>query len=70
MFKPIRIVATIVYILSMALTLFCAFGLKMVAPTILSIVIQMCAMIWYCVSYIPYGQEMLKSCIGGCCDLG
>ena len=23
--------------------------------------------VWYCISYIPYGQEMLKSCMGSCC---
>ena len=67
MFKPIRIVATIVYLVSMGLTLFCAFGLKMMLPTVASIIVQFCAMVWYCVSYIPYGQEMLQSCVGGCC---
>jgi len=72
MFKPERAGATIVYLMSMALTLFCAFGLKLVMPTLIALAIQFLAMVWYCASYIPYGHtlimSMLTSCCGACID--
>src|SRR5690348_7706836 len=59
MFKPIRLGATIVYLLSLALTLFLAFYVQMVLPVLASILVQFCAMVWYSASYIPYGREMI-----------
>jgi len=69
MFKPIRIGATIIYLLAMSLTLFCAFQVKMAWPVILSMIVQMLAMIWYCASYVPYGRQMLTGCLKGACNV-
>jgi hypothetical protein len=64
MFEPVRAVATIVYFLSMAATLFLAFKVQKLLPVVISLCVQLCAMIWYCASYIPYGRSMIKSCLG------
>ena len=35
-------------------------------PTSYSSSIQICALVWYCMTYVPFGQRMLKSCVGRC----
>jgi len=69
MFKPSRAIATIVYLLSLALTLYLAFAVKLAIPVIIGMIVQLCAMIWYCATYVPYGREIIKKCLGGMCDL-
>jgi len=68
MFKPIRAGATIVYLLSMGFTLFAAFYLHIWALVIVSVIVQLCAMIWYSASYIPYGRAMIQRCCGSICS--
>jgi hypothetical protein len=67
MFKPVRVVATSVYLVSMVATLVCAFKLRMLFPTLLALLLQMIAMVWYCLTYIPFGQDLLARCLAGCC---
>jgi len=69
MFAPERLVATVVYLGSMALTLFLAFYVQKVLPVILSLILQCLAMVWYAASYIPFGQQMIKSCLCGLCGV-
>ena len=41
--------------------------------TLVFLGVQWCALVWYCLSYIPYGRQMvggcLKSCFGGSGDM-
>jgi len=68
MFKPVRVVATCLYLASMVLTLVCAFQLRMMIPTLCALLLQMFAMAWYCLTYIPFGQDLLARCLAGCCS--
>lgn len=34
-----------------------------VLPTLLMVVVQMSAFLWYCLSYVPYGRDFLLSII-------
>jgi len=69
MFKSSRWIATFVYFLSMGLTLFVAFKVQKVGWVILCMLFQFAAMIWYALSFIPYGRQMCtnmcKGCLGG-----
>lgn len=63
-FKPVRVWATVIFLVSMILTLVVALVLKNVALTILCCIIQFCALFWYSASYIPYARQMIRSCCG------
>ena len=36
--------------------------------TLLCLVIQFAAFMWYCLSYIPFGRKMAKNCMTSCCS--
>jgi len=59
-----RWVATSVYLASLVLTLLAAFLLKSRLICLVCIIIQYGALIWYSLSYIPYGQAMLMRFLG------
>jgi len=67
MFHGTRFVATCVYLGSLIMTLVCAVELKSFPLTMLFLAIQWCALMWYCMSYIPGGRTMLKSIVKACC---
>ncbi|WVR00149.1 hypothetical protein IAU59_007291 [Kwoniella sp. CBS 9459] len=63
MFKPVRVVATVLLFASIVMTFVSAF----VLPTLLCIVfviVQYLAYLWYSLSYIPYARTLVKSWIG------
>eukprot|EP00455_Lapot_gusevi_P015857 TRINITY_DN1808_c0_g4_i1.p1 TRINITY_DN1808_c0_g4~~TRINITY_DN1808_c0_g4_i1.p1 ORF type:complete len:164 (-),score=14.45 TRINITY_DN1808_c0_g4_i1:144-635(-) len=62
MFAPVRALATIVYLASIILTLVVAFKSHSILLVLMMIVIQFLALLWYCLSYIPYGREFVTSC--------
>lgn len=62
MFDSKRLIATIVFIVTIALTLCAALWWKSAILCIVFLVVQMCAFIWYALSYIPYGRDMLCGC--------
>ena len=62
MCRPVRAICTIVYFVSMALTLFVALYVQSGLLTLLCAAIQFCALVWYMLSYIPYAQNCLCSC--------
>jgi hypothetical protein len=64
MFEQTRIVATCVYLFTMVLTFVVALALKIDWLTVLVVIVQYLAMIWYGLSYIPYAREAIKRCIG------
>lgn len=63
MFKSGRIIATSVYLSMIFLTLFFAFkGLTLLA--LICSILQILALIWYGLSYIPYARTVVKKCLG------
>lgn len=67
MFHGTRFVATCVYLGSLIMTLIAAVEIQSFPLTILFLSIQWCALMWYCLSYIPGGRAMLKGCVKACC---
>lgn len=63
MFKPVRVVATIVYLVCIALTIFFAIYIKKVIPIMLMILLQFIAGFWYNISYIPFARTAIKKCL-------
>jgi len=63
MFDSGRIWATLVYLGSIAGTLAVAFTIGSVILVIILLIIQFLAMIWYCVTYIPGGQNFLRGLV-------
>mmetsp|Transcript_10437 Transcript_10437/g.15090 ORF Transcript_10437/g.15090 Transcript_10437/m.15090 type:complete len:172 (-) Transcript_10437:128-643(-) len=69
MFKPVRAVATTVYLVCLAMTIVSALEWPdKIVIIIAFMVAQCCAAIWYCLSYIPFGRAMMKKCLAGCCS--
>jgi hypothetical protein len=67
MFKPIRIIATVVYLVCIALTIFFAFKVQKTVPILLMIIAQFFAGFWYNISYIPFARSAVKKCLAGIC---
>lgn len=68
MFKIHRIISTIIFLVTLVLTLLSAFWWKNTILCLVFTVIQMCALIWYYLSYIPAGQFIAGKCCGACCS--
>ena len=66
MFKSHRFAATATYIVCIVMTLVSALRYGNLLLTLIFLIMQMCALVWYCLTYIPFGQRMLKSCLGSC----
>ena len=63
--NPVRLISAIVYFLAMALTLVAALKLRSLALTILAVIIQICALVVYVVSHIPYAQQCIVGLVRG-----
>ncbi|KAJ1635457.1 vesicle transport protein, partial [Pavlovales sp. CCMP2436] len=57
-----RWMAVVVYFGAMVMTLVSAFKIQIAMVTVLFIIIQFCAMVWYALSYIPFGRQMMAKC--------
>jgi uncharacterized membrane protein YwzB len=70
MFHSKRIVATIIYLLTLIVTIIVAYTLGSkpggTIAVLVMVGIQFCALTWYTLSYIPFGRDLVKNCIGGC----
>lgn len=69
MVKPTRLITTIVLVLLIIATIVCAFVWS--DKTFLILVLGICqflAMIWYNLSFIPYGRSLVKKCFKKCCN--
>ncbi|AYU75987.1 Got1/Sft2-like family [Leishmania donovani] len=60
MFNEGRWIASTVYIITMVLTLLCAVLLHSGLLTILMSIIQLLALAWYILSYIPFARDIVK----------
>uniref|UniRef100_A0A0N4ZPJ7 Vesicle transport protein n=1 Tax=Parastrongyloides trichosuri TaxID=131310 RepID=A0A0N4ZPJ7_PARTI len=67
MFEEKRIVATIIYILSIIMSFIAALIIKSVPLAIICIIIQYLSMAWYSLSYIPFAHNFVKKIFLSCC---
>ncbi|CCD15179.1 unnamed protein product [Trypanosoma congolense IL3000] len=65
MFDEYRRTASTVYLISLFLTLFVAFRFKSFLLCVVCGIVQYVALIWYSLTFVPYGQEALGSCLRG-----
>jgi hypothetical protein len=63
---PVRIWAFIFFILSLIATLISALVVKKMLLTLFFLIIQVASGLWYAASYVPYGRQMLQSCVTSC----
>ncbi|KAI9259482.1 Got1/Sft2-like family-domain-containing protein [Phascolomyces articulosus] len=66
MFAPVRFWATTIYLTLLALTLALSIWLKSFPLSIVLVIVQFCALVWYAASYIPYGRELIRRFFGSC----
>ncbi|KAG8679835.1 hypothetical protein FRC09_018678, partial [Ceratobasidium sp. 395] len=64
MFKPVRVVATIIFFATIALVFVGAFVIGSEILCIVFVVIEYLAYTWYCLSYIPYARTAVKNMVG------
>jgi hypothetical protein len=62
MFQKTRVLATVIYLLSIVATLVCAFTTTSALLVFTCVVVQFLALFWYSLSYIPYGRDIATSC--------
>ncbi|KAI3757727.1 hypothetical protein L6452_05270 [Arctium lappa] len=60
MFDSVRIYATAIYIGFVVLALICALWIHSKLLTILAILCEICALIWYSLSYIPFARTVVS----------
>ncbi|XXG60639.1 hypothetical protein AAC387_Pa04g2494 [Persea americana] len=68
MLDPVRIYATAIYIASMIIALFCAFYVHNKLLTLLAIILEFGALVWYGLSYIPFARSMVSKIMLACFD--
>ncbi|XP_014213154.1 vesicle transport protein SFT2A isoform X1 [Copidosoma floridanum] len=66
MFAPTRIIATILVFVSLGLALYFALIRRIAITSLLFIIIQTLAMLWYSLSYIPYARDAVKKTVEAC----
>lgn len=66
MFDPDRATATILYLCSLGAALFCSMQLHSFILTVVCIAGEGCALLWYCLSYIPFARAAVKACFSSC----
>ncbi|CAN8063128.1 unnamed protein product [Agarophyton chilense] len=66
MFSPVRAVAAGVYLFALVFALFAAFfgGKLRYLLVMVSIAAEVVSLIWYALSYIPYGRHMISRLVG------
>ncbi|CAO3669569.1 unnamed protein product [Umbelopsis ramanniana] len=66
MFAPVRFWATVVYLCMLVITLALSILLHNFILSIILVIVQFCALVWYAASYIPYGREIIRRFFGSC----
>ncbi|KIY43634.1 SFT2-domain-containing protein [Fistulina hepatica ATCC 64428] len=66
MFKPVRVIASAIFLASIIMVLVAAFALSsgVSARILLAIIIEFLAYTWYTISYIPYARTTVLKTIG------
>ncbi|KAB2055131.1 hypothetical protein ES319_A11G015000v1 [Gossypium barbadense] len=68
MFDSVRVYATVIYIGFVILALICALWIQSKILTLLAIICEICALIWYCLSYIPFARRIVSDLMVRFCD--
>ncbi|KAL2318128.1 hypothetical protein Fmac_032004 [Flemingia macrophylla] len=68
MFDPVRIFATAIYLGCVVIALICAIWIHSKVLTIIAIIIEIAALIWYSLSYIPFARRMVSELMIRLCD--
>jgi len=68
MLDPVRIYATAIYLASMIIALFCALYVRNKLLTLLAMILEFGALIWYSLSYIPFARSMVSKVMVSCFD--
>ncbi|MQM14699.1 hypothetical protein Taro_047636 [Colocasia esculenta] len=68
MLDPVRIYATAIYVGSVVLALACALVIRSKIFTLIAIIIEICALVWYSLSYVPFARRMVSELLASCCD--
>ncbi|KAI4347430.1 hypothetical protein L6164_008244 [Bauhinia variegata] len=68
MLDPVRIYATAIYLASMIIALFCALYVHSKLLTLLAIILEFGALVWYSLSYIPFARTMVSKIMVSCFD--
>uniref|UniRef100_A0A0D6R8J0 Vesicle transport protein n=1 Tax=Araucaria cunninghamii TaxID=56994 RepID=A0A0D6R8J0_ARACU len=68
MFDPVRVVASAIFIGSIVIALFCALYIHNKLLTLLAIIVEFCALLWYSLSYIPFARSAARKFMGSCFD--
>ncbi|KAL9547250.1 hypothetical protein MBANPS3_006254 [Mucor bainieri] len=66
MFAPVRFWATVIYLGMLVLTIVISVTLQKFFISLIFVIIQFAALVWYSASYIPYGREMIRRFFGSC----
>ncbi|TFK25085.1 SFT2-domain-containing protein [Coprinopsis marcescibilis] len=64
MFKPIRVVATLVFLAAIVMVFVGAFVLNSSILCLILVFVQYLAYIWYTLSYIPYARAAVSKAVG------
>jgi len=64
MFKPVRVIATVVFLGSIAMVFVAAFVLRNELLCIIMVIVEYLAFSWYTLSYIPYARDAVLKVIG------
>ncbi|KAK1393129.1 Vesicle transport protein [Heracleum sosnowskyi] len=68
MLDPVRIYATAIYLASIIMSLFCALYVHNKLLTLLAILLEFSALVWYSLSYIPFARSMVSKVMVACFD--
>jgi len=64
MFKPVRVIATVVFLGSIAMVFVAAFVLRNELLCIIMVIVEYLAFSWYTLSYIPYARDAVLKVVG------
>ncbi|KAF8558470.1 SFT2-domain-containing protein [Imleria badia] len=64
MFKPVRVIATVAFLASIALVFVGAFVIRNEVLCIVFVIVEYLAYTWYCLSYIPYARSAVLKVVG------
>ncbi|MQL77219.1 hypothetical protein Taro_009624 [Colocasia esculenta] len=68
MLDPVRIYATAIYLASLIIALFCAFYVRNKLLTLLAVILEFGALVWYSLSYVPFARAMVTKVLVACFD--
>ncbi|CAO3615965.1 unnamed protein product [Cunninghamella blakesleeana] len=66
MFAPVRFWATTIYLSLLILTLVLSLTIQKFFISLILVIVQFAALVWYSASYIPYGREIIRRFFGSC----